>query len=337
MIILQQEGVSQMKCQFPEVSIVIPVYNTKDYLRICIDSILIQTYPNIKIIVIDDASDDNILDIIENYRNNKIVFHRLNKNQGPGGARNEGLKLATGKYIMFCDSDDWLDIHYVKTSVKYMEKSNADIGMTTLKRNYSDTEQTIYKCKYDDYFKISGDIAIKCVTGQYDMGFTVIPPVTNKIYNLSFLRENNLTFIASTLYEDLLFCIETFTLSTIIIGIPNVIYHHYKRKNSIVQSFSLKHIDDFETIFINIKQFWLNKNLYNIYKHNYYKFLERFYNLVVRQIFEFVSLEEQKKEFLSYSFEKMKNLIIFDEYLEYSTAEQLRQHIQPHIKDTTIY
>lgn len=327
----------QMTKKSPEVNIVIPAYNTQDYICKCIDSILVQSYPNIKILIIDDASTKSMGNVIKSYDQSKIIFKRLHKNLGPGGARNEGLDLATGKYLMFCDSDDWLDINYIKNSVKYMERSNADIGMTSLKREYDDNDNIIYKCKYTEFFKINGDIALKCVTNQYDIGIVVIPPVTNKIYKLAFLKKNNLDFLEGTLYEDLLFCVKSFLYADTIIGIPNVVYHHYKRADSIVQSFTNKHIDDFGIIFQEIRNFLQDNNFYQTYMFNYYKFLERYYNLVIRQIFEFNQSETVKKEYLQYSFKKIKELIVFDEYMEYSTAEQLRKHIQPHITDTTIY
>ena len=86
-----------------------------------------------------------------------------------------------------------------------------------------------------------------------------------------------------------------------------------------------------------MRQYLKSAGRYEEYRFHYYKFLEQFYNLIVREIFEFVPNEENRKEQLAYSFLKIKTVIDFNEYMEYTTAEQLRQHIQPHITDTTIY
>ena len=93
------------------ISIVMPVYNSAPFLAETIESVLKQTYPNWELILVDDASSDKGIEIIENYQKEekRIKLIRLNKNQGAAVARNSGIQLAAGKYIAFLDSDDlWL-------------------------------------------------------------------------------------------------------------------------------------------------------------------------------------------------------------------------------------
>lgn len=322
-------------------SVIVPVYNTKQYLARCMDALVAQTLCDMEIIIIDDCSDENIEEVILPYIESnckKIYFERLNHRVGPGGARNRGIEIATGKYIAFCDSDDWVDVTYYDVCVETMERYNACMGMCSLVRVYDYMQKkTLYKCKYEHEIHLNGDYALKIMTKQIDVEFLIIPSTINKIYRRSFLDEIKLRFVEERLFEDLLFSFISVMNAKKIICIPTVLYHHYKRPNSIVQSFDKKHIDDFIDIFSLLKNHLELVGCYEKYMFNYYKFLEQFYNLIVREIFEFVIDEKQQKDYLAYSFQKIKNLIVFEEYMEYTTAEQLRQHIQPHISDTTIY
>ena len=102
-----------------KVSIIVPVYNGQDFINKCLNSLINQTYINVEIIVINDCSTDNSLDLLKKY-NDKIIL--INKeNSSVSDSRNLGLKKASGDYIMFCDIDDW----YEKVTV---EKAVCEIG-----------------------------------------------------------------------------------------------------------------------------------------------------------------------------------------------------------------
>lgn len=325
--------------EHPIISVIVPVRNTKEYLPICLDTMRSQTISSLEVLIIDDCSDQNIRKIVEPYlSDSRFRYYRLEQCLGPGGARNAGLDAASGKYIGFCDSDDWVDLNFYETAVKFMDRSGADIGMCTLMRETDGSAgDHIYKCKYDQAINLSPDIAIKIMTYQYDAGIKVIPPCTNKIYRKAFLDRFHVRFQNHMYFQDVLFAFQTFLQAGKIICIPNVRYHHFRRPDSIIQSFSSKHIDDFAQLFSLISAFLKEKGLYEQYQHNYYKLCEHFYNIIVREIFQFVQTENEKKQYLRASFVAFKQVVNLDEYLEYTTAEKLRQHIQPHILDTTLY
>ena len=91
------------------VSIIVPIYNTEKYLRKCVDSILKQTYENLEVILVNDGSPDNSLEICREYERLDSRVKVINKkNGGLSSARNAGLEICTGKYITFVDSDDYL-------------------------------------------------------------------------------------------------------------------------------------------------------------------------------------------------------------------------------------
>lgn len=112
------------------VSVIVPIYNAEKYLSECIESILLQTYKNIEIILINDGSKDNSLFIAEKYaKENKNIIFRSTENRGVCAARNMGLSLAGGEYIMFVDSDDSLIITAVEKLMDALQTENADIAV----------------------------------------------------------------------------------------------------------------------------------------------------------------------------------------------------------------
>ncbi|WP_328257513.1 glycosyltransferase family 2 protein [Priestia megaterium] len=112
----------------PLVSVIIPVYNVEKYLKRCLDSVVGQTYKNLEIVIINDGSTDHSLEIAEKYRDkdNRIVL-LSQENRGQANARNNGLSICQGKYVMFVDSDDWLNLDCVKKCVNTAIKNKAEI------------------------------------------------------------------------------------------------------------------------------------------------------------------------------------------------------------------
>lgn len=122
-----------------KVSIIIPIYGVEKYLEECLDSVINQTYSNLEIILIDDESPDQCPVICDEYalKDNRIkVIHK--KNGGAGSARNAGLKICTGEYICFIDSDDYVYPDYVKTLVEQLDYYKADIAVVDYYYLYKD-------------------------------------------------------------------------------------------------------------------------------------------------------------------------------------------------------
>lgn len=115
------------------VSIIVPIYNTSFFLRRCINSILSQTYEDLELILINDGSTDNSLNICMEYaRKDSRVFIVDKKNEGVDKARHEGVKIANGKYLLFVDSDDWIEPETVMNMINIAERYNCDyveVGM----------------------------------------------------------------------------------------------------------------------------------------------------------------------------------------------------------------
>ena len=131
-----------------QVSVIIPVYNVEQYLRQCLDSVINQTYKDTEIIIVNDCSPDNSLQIIKEYqqKDDRIVLLDLKQNVGLGFARNAGMKVARGKYITFIDSDDWVTKDYVEVLYNTIEKYQYDVISPDF-YEYDDITQKVYESK----------------------------------------------------------------------------------------------------------------------------------------------------------------------------------------------
>lgn len=113
-----------------KVSVIVPVYRVENYLKTCLDSLVAQSYKNLEIILVDDGSPDGCPQICDQYgqRDSRIqVIHR--KNGGLAAARNTGIKMASGAYLVFVDSDDWVDPYYVENLYRIVTGIRADVGI----------------------------------------------------------------------------------------------------------------------------------------------------------------------------------------------------------------
>src|SRR5690625_639570 len=116
-----------MKKSLPLVTIIIPVYNVEKYIEECINSILEQTYSNIEIIAIDDGSTDNSLKILKQYSSDKLYIYKHDKNKGQAAARNLGIEVSNGEYILFVDSDDLIRKDAVEILIMEMQKNDVSL------------------------------------------------------------------------------------------------------------------------------------------------------------------------------------------------------------------
>ncbi|MCH8903145.1 MAG: glycosyltransferase family 2 protein [Bacteroidetes bacterium] len=321
----------------PILSVIVPVFNTENYLDKCLDSIANQTLTDIEIIVVNDCSPGDTGAVMERFLNDdRISYIKLSKNGGLGTARNEGMRKASGKYITFCDSDDWVDLYLYEEMCSSLERSQAEIAICGIVKEFEYEAESVVKCHYDKEIELDNITAFRIMTFQYSYGITITPSASNKVINREFLVRNKVAFLENTYYEDLHYSFQIMLLANKVVCIPKHHYHYFRRTNSIVISVSKKHIENFYFVFNCIRKWLQDVELYEVHKYNYYKFGERFYNLIIRQIFEFEKDVVVQKELLSYSFQLVKRLVVLSEFIEFTSAEKLRRHLQPFIKDTTI-
>ena len=136
------------------ISVIVPIYNVENYLRMCLDSIQNQTYKNFECLLINDGSPDNSAEICREYAAKDSRFRYFEKeNGGVSSARNLGMKCANGDYITFVDPDDWLDPDYLEILYLKMMEYDADVAIATYKK-YSVSDRCYYFHVLDqDYYE----------------------------------------------------------------------------------------------------------------------------------------------------------------------------------------
>ena len=135
----------------PKVSIIVPVYNAEKTIERCINALLTQSYNNIEIVCVNDGSSDNSFAILEKFRNkdSRIKIY-TQENSGPAYTRHFAISQATGKYLMFCDADDWYENNMVECMVTTIEQENTDMVMCDC--NIIDlADNTIQNAKLNKY------------------------------------------------------------------------------------------------------------------------------------------------------------------------------------------
>jgi glycosyltransferase involved in cell wall biosynthesis len=214
-----------------KISIIIPVYNAEKYLDKCLNSVINQTLKKIEILCINDGSKDGSLDILREYekKDSRIkVFTQ--EHSGPARARNVGLENATGKYIMFCDSDDWYEPTMCEEMYKCIEKENVDLVMCDCdvveldslhSRNKGDADYTQLKLK--NFYDISKDLSIEIQLILW-----------NKIFKKSLIDKYGVSFPDGYLHDDDSFVRQYINISSSYFGLDKKLYNYAFRKNSIM-------------------------------------------------------------------------------------------------------
>lgn len=247
-----------------KISVIVPVYNSEKYLDNCINSICSSSFQNLEIILINDGSTDKSGQICKSYaeKDSRIIF--INQvNQGVSKTRNNGIKKATGKYITFVDSDDYIDRDYFYKLYENQKFYMSDLVICSINQINNNSEIKYYaKSGKVDFNHI--DEKSKILWKELNQFFLLYGPC-NKIYKSNIIKSNNLCFPVDTSYgEDLLFNFSYLKFCKTISYTSETTYY-YNQDNSN----SLSHIYR-ENMFENglrlnncMKQFFVDKNLYD--------------------------------------------------------------------------
>lgn len=286
----------------PELSIVVPVYNVQKQLKICLDSIINQSYKNIELIVIDDASTDNSPNIIKEYAEKYKVLKPIffEKNHGVGYIRNYGITMCKGKYIGFVDGDDWIDADYYQKLLLSIKKNNSDVAACGIITEYDNSHSSELRYKYNFDNCISGNFALKLLTKSENYGYYITPIVNNKIYNHKFLEANNITFNNTRSFQDDYFSFFIMLYAKKIEILSDTNYHYYQRADSITHTFSKRLIDDCINTLVQIRTDLENKKLIETYEKEYYSYVERLLTSLLDMLVRKESENTAQKNYLNY-------------------------------------
>jgi glycosyltransferase involved in cell wall biosynthesis len=219
----------------PRFSIIVPVYNTREYVEKCLYSAVNQTERDIEIIIVDDGSTDGSESICSRFaaKDSRIKFFRK-ENGGQGLARNYGIMHATGKYILFVDSDDEIDLRLCEIANGAFQKAGADIVSFGLQFETLNGWVTARRSQRKSFISEQPDIFIDAML---DRNFLSSP--CNKVYKCSLILENDLKFPISRAYEDSLFSKHVAYHAKRVLYIPDILYRAVMRPGSISRKMSI--------------------------------------------------------------------------------------------------
>lgn len=255
-------------------SIIVPVYNVEKFLRECLDSITLQTLKEFEVICINDGSTDNSLEILNEYAKEDKRFIVLNQeNQGQGIARNIGIDIAKGEYLLFVDPDDWLELNTLEILYNNFKKYNVDVIQFDYK-NFKECEKK-YKLKsfakrIKKYYKVK--LKNKQIYTYKDFKINLLQEMSlcvwDKAYSTKYIKINKIKNAPSKQGEDHVFSIAANLLTNNILYLQQTLYNYRTRMGSAVNKGS----DDNFCIFDNVnilEKFLIANGLYTKYEKSF--------------------------------------------------------------------
>ena len=226
-----------MSMNGPLVTIGIPVYNVEPYIEKCLLSVLNQTYQNLEILVVDDLGKDKSMGIVAKLQQshplgNSIKIIRHPENRGLGEARNTTIENATGKYLCFVDSDDYIEPETIEVLLKEAEAYDTDVVLASSRKVVYGTnkEEPTFTYKKKEVL-LGKDVFANCLC--QDLRWHIGINAWNNLFKLDFLLKNNLRFAARK-DEDALFLSDFYSEIERAVLLPNITYNYVLRPGSIM-------------------------------------------------------------------------------------------------------
>ncbi len=203
------------------ISIIVPIYNVEKYLAKCLDSIKNQTFQDLEVLMIDDGSTDNSGEIAKTYLTDNRFKYIHTENNGQGAARNKGLDIATGNYVCFIDSDDFISPEYIMALLNLLATNDADIAQCGVNRVWEDGKIKPYAFTGLEK-KVFTDIKKYIATSSFVM--------VNKLYKISLF--DGLRFPGKVKFEDFVLAPQVYERATSIVSTDLRLYNYLWRSNS---------------------------------------------------------------------------------------------------------
>jgi glycosyltransferase involved in cell wall biosynthesis len=301
----------------PIISIIIPVYNSADYLEQAINSILNQSFDSFELILVNDASTDSSGDICENYKqlDKRVKVVHFEKNKGLCAARNKGIDMAKGQYMTFCDDDDIYESNLLEDNYKLAVKHDAD--MVKFGRSLIDIDKNGNLLR-----KLDSNIpTLKIYEGQGVIenffqvkSLNVLINVWNGLYKTKTIRENKIRFDETMKFgsEDADFSLNLYLHTQTLVINPGVYYVHYRRSmDSTSRKYNINKVQSMIKTLETEKKVWdkLENNM-----PNRVEIIRSINNSIINIIFvqlfhDDCNLSKKEKRDLIASFKENKNII----------------------------
>lgn len=278
-------------------TVIVPVFNDESNVVRCLESLFNQTFSDMKIIVVNDASTDNTLAILNAYQQrHEFRIINMRKNSGAGYCRNVGILAADTPYVTFVDSDDWVDVSaYTKCFEQLTD--NSDVIIFGLTYDYIMHNYREEKYQYSRPYKMSGEFALSIYAHTIPNEISITPIVNNKVYRREFLIDNGLLFHEGLRYqEDDAFTFEVLAQAATVVFVRGCSYHYCQRSNSLIHSVSELSVRGFIEAYLALEANLKSNNLFTKYKNAFYlKFKSSLLGVIKRILDYELNTDERNK------------------------------------------
>lgn len=290
-----------------KISVIIPVYNVAEYLPTCLDSVINQSYKNLEIICVNDGSPDNSAAILSEYaqKDNRIQII-TQENQGLSGARNTGLERATGEYVYFLDSDDYIHPQMLERLETALRQTEADFSCCKYKKiwktekteNLKEKDICMIENPADEFFAPKGMISVN---------------VWSKLYRRDTIAD--LRFIVGLIYEDLPFNSCFMLKARKGVFVPEEMYYYLQRGNTLSQGQFLrkKNAQSYIEIIRLLHEKMQNSSYYNAMRKKYFTSILRHF------------LKQEKDEDVKLYLQQELRLLIKENIISYGLLSLRRK------------
>lgn len=277
------------------ISVVVPVYNVEDFLELCINSVLFQSYDNLELILVDDGSTDRSGNICELYRNNKKVKIIHQKNGGLTVARRSGVNVAKGKYVTFVDGDDWIDGGMYESLMKTAVETDADIITS---EGFRDYEWGIGKEKLGDTLEAgeydilpeNHEVLKFLFSSAFSLDAHINGAVWNKLFKTEIIRTvlNEMDDQVHGYMDDNVCLIGCALLSKKLCITHQCFYHHRERTTAFTYSQNSRGFLQINYAYLNIQRFLKKSDYFEelypyLWEHTSQRLIQAYDNFFEKQ------------------------------------------------------
>lgn len=305
-----------------DLTVIVPAYNAEKTINRCLNSIINQTYKDLKLVVVDDCSTDSTPQILKKFasehKNVEILTNK--KNMELGYTRNRALRSVTTEFVTFVDSDDWVDLNTYQKCINRIRETQADLAIYGIKNEYENKVLSQIRYCYTDNY-ITGELALNLLCNTFAMDISISPIVNNKVYSTSLLKNYDIKFGKYPYYEDMPFSYSILKRAKKVALVDGVFYHYYQNPSSKTHLITKNQINYFcrsmKELYRSLDPSDKNEKML------YYSFLDKSVSALIGRIDEFVFENEDKKTFIVMLLKGLQKFINFSELLDYVDARRI--------------
>lgn len=282
-----------------KMSVIIPAYNMENYLGVCLDSVFGQTLDDFEVIVINDCSKDKTESVVNEYRKKHDNLKYINNkvNMGVSASRNIGISNSEGEYIVFLDSDDYIEKDMLKSLYDECKKGNLDMAICGYFINFSDGNIKQINLKLDNNKIYSGVEMLKELLTHKN---GVTGHSWNKIIKRDILIDNNLKYPEDMkVYEDVIFFTSIYPYFNKIKYVDKSLYHYIERSNSAIRTVDDRLINDTKLSLERVEEDLISNNYKDKLELEFAAFYSRMISIAIHKLYTYSSDDHIRRKYLS--------------------------------------